>query len=103
MGVSFGGLVTDSVILIVTTSVAVIFGVLVLVWRRSSDRTNEVRPLVVPRLSLNEDEDEVEVGSGKTKVSVFYGTQTGTAEGFAKVDSATKKPFFFFPFVIIMV
>ncbi|XP_062099293.1 NADPH--cytochrome P450 reductase isoform X1 [Humulus lupulus] len=84
LGVSFGGSVTDSMILIVTTSVAVIFGVLVLVWRKSSDRSKEVKPLVVPKLLVKDEDEELEVGSGKTKVFVFYGTQTGTAEGFAK-------------------
>ncbi|PON49774.1 Flavodoxin-like [Parasponia andersonii] len=88
LGVSFGDSVTDSVILIVTTSVAVVFGVLVLVWKRSSDRGKEVKPVVVPKLSLKDEDEEVELGSGKTKVSVFYGTQTGTAEGFAKDDYA---------------
>lgn len=78
--------VTDSVIVIATTAVALILGLLVLVWRRSSDRSREVKPVVVPKPLLVKDEDnEVELASGKTKVTVFYGTQTGTAEGFAKV------------------
>nr|WRK12827.1 NADPH:cytochrome P450 reductase [Morus alba] len=77
--------VTDSVIVIATTAVALILGLLVLVWRRSSDRSREVKPVVVPKPLLVKDEDnEVELASGKTKVTVFYGTQTGTAEGFAK-------------------
>ncbi|XP_075647979.1 NADPH--cytochrome P450 reductase isoform X2 [Castanea sativa] len=88
LGISLGESVSDSVVLIVTTSFAVIIGLLVFVWKRSSDRSSSssVKPVEVPKFSsLNKDEDdEVEVDSGKTKVSVFFGTQTGTAEGFAK-------------------
>ncbi|XP_021832693.1 NADPH--cytochrome P450 reductase [Prunus avium] len=85
LGVSFGGSVTDSMVVIATTSVALILGVLVLVWRRSSDRTREVKQLAGPKpLVVKDEEDEFEVASGKTRVTIFYGTQTGTAEGFAK-------------------
>nr|QFU47271.1 cytochrome p450 reductase [Camptotheca acuminata] len=85
-GVSLGSnSVSDSVAMFVTTSVAVIIGLLFFLWRRSSDRSKESNPVVVPRpLLVEAEEDEVEVGSGKTKLTIFYGTQTGTAEGFAK-------------------
>ena len=90
LGISLCESVSDSVVLIVTMSFAVIIGLLVFVWKRSSDRSSSssVKPVEVPKFSsLNKDEDdEVEVDSGKTKVSVFFGTQTGTAEGFAKVN-----------------
>lgn len=88
IGISLGGSESDSAVVIVTTSVAVIIGLLVLVWRRTWDRSSsgsEVKPVVVPKFSVNEEEDELDALSGKTKVSVFFGTQTGTAEGFAKV------------------
>ncbi|KAB2628769.1 NADPH--cytochrome P450 reductase [Pyrus ussuriensis x Pyrus communis] len=85
LGVSFGGSVTDTVVVIATTSIALIIGVLVLVWRRSSDRSREVKQLVVPKpLEVKEEEDEFDVAAGKSRVTIFYGTQTGTAEGFAK-------------------
>lgn len=88
LGISLGYFGSDSVLVIVTTSVAVIIGLLVLVWWRSSDRsgTKEVKPVVLPKFSLKEEEDEVDTGCGKTKVTIFFGTQTGTAEGFAKVN-----------------
>nr|QNL13420.1 NADPH-dependent cytochrome P450 reductase [Camptotheca acuminata] len=70
-------------VMILTTSVAVLIGCfVVLLWRRSSGKSGKVteppKPLVV------ETEPEPEVDDGKKKASIFYGTQTGTAEGFAK-------------------
>ncbi|KAL4590009.1 hypothetical protein LXL04_002927 [Taraxacum kok-saghyz] len=67
-----------------TTSVAVLIGCfVVLVWRRSSTKklVEDVKPeqIVVPKR-----EKEPEVDDGKKKVTIFFGTQTGTAEGFAK-------------------
>lgn len=69
--------------MIVTTSIAVLIGCIVmLVWRRSgsgnSKRVEPLKPLVIkPR--------EEEIDDGKKKITIFFGTQTGTAEGFAKV------------------
>lgn len=90
LGVSLGDSVSDSVIVIATTSLAVIVGLLVLVWRKSAaGRSREDKPIPVPKpLSLKDDEgDEDFAASGKKKVTVFFGTQTGTAEGFAKVTA----------------
>ena len=74
--------------MIVTTSIAVLIGCIVmLVWRRSGGSSGNsskrvettLKPLVIkPR-------DE-EVDDGRKKVTIFFGTQTGTAEGFAKVS-----------------
>nr|ALO61917.1 NADPH cytochrome P450 oxidoreductase [Thapsia garganica] len=70
-------------LMLLTTSVAVLIGcVFVIVSRRSNDKSaKRVEPvkLVAPRF---EPEEEVDVG--KKKVTIFFGTQTGTAEGFAK-------------------
>ncbi|GKV47037.1 hypothetical protein SLEP1_g53976 [Rubroshorea leprosula] len=69
-------------VMILTTSIAVLIGcVVVLVWRRSSGQkpkpVQPLKPLIVK-------EPEVEEDDGKKKVTIFFGTQTGTAEGFAK-------------------
>lgn len=89
LGVSLEGSVTDSMIVIATTSLAVILGLLVFLWKKSgSERSRDVKPLVAPKpVSLkDEEDDDAVIAAGKTKVTIFYGTQTGTAEGFAKVD-----------------
>nr|GMD88874.1 NADPH--cytochrome P450 reductase-like [Ipomoea batatas] len=79
LGVSIGN---DVAVVALTTSIAVGVGLLVLVWMRTSDRSKEVRPLKVPKARAVEQEEDVD--TGKVKVTVFFGTQTGTAEGFAK-------------------
>uniref|UniRef100_A0A6M2EW34 NADPH--cytochrome P450 reductase n=1 Tax=Populus davidiana TaxID=266767 RepID=A0A6M2EW34_9ROSI len=85
LGISFGDSLSDSVVVIITTSFAALVGLVVLVLKRSSDRSKDVKPLVVPKsLSIKDEEDESEALGGKIKVTIFYGTQTGTAEGFAK-------------------
>ena len=76
----------SSGILILTTSIAVIVGLLLVLWRRSSDQIKDARVVVAPKpLKIEPEEDELEIAAGKTKVTIFFGTQTGTAEGFAKV------------------
>ncbi|KAL0334388.1 UNVERIFIED_CONTAM: NADPH--cytochrome [Sesamum angustifolium] len=70
-------------VMVLTTSVAVLIGcVVVLAWRRGSPKKKPVEPpkLVLPKAAPEPEE----VDDGKKKVSVFFGTQTGTAEGFAK-------------------
>ncbi|XP_004296434.1 PREDICTED: NADPH--cytochrome P450 reductase 2 [Fragaria vesca subsp. vesca] len=69
-------------VMILTTSIAVLIGcVVVFVWRRSSAQkpklVQPLKPLVIP-------EPEPELDDGSKKVTIFFGTQTGTAEGFAK-------------------
>lgn len=69
-----------------TTTVAVLIGcVVVLVWRRSFTKKSvnkevETMKLVVPKKEIKHEE----VDDGKKKVTILFGTQTGTAEGFAK-------------------
>ncbi|GAB4838239.1 MFS transporter multidrug-resistance type transporter [Ancistrocladus abbreviatus] len=71
------------VLMVLTTSIALLIGcVILLFWRRSSGKkssklTEPPKPLVVK-------DREVEVDDGNKKVTIFFGTQTGTAEGFAK-------------------
>ncbi|CAN1825875.1 NADPH--cytochrome P450 reductase [Linum perenne] len=85
LGVSLQGVSSDVLLLILTTSIAVIVGLVVFLWKRSSDRGKEVKPPVVfPTPSSRKEEEDESALSGKTKLTVFYGTQTGTAEGFAK-------------------
>lgn len=85
LGVSLGSSVSDSLLLIVTTSFAVIVGLFVFLLKRSSDRSKELKPVVVPKsLAVKTEDDDSEALAGKTRVTIFYGTQTGTAEGFAK-------------------
>ncbi|XP_071710430.1 NADPH--cytochrome P450 reductase-like [Rutidosis leptorrhynchoides] len=77
---------SDGLIIIITSSVALILGFSYFVWKKSSD---ESKPIVVPKavsaVPYDDDEEEdIDVGSGKIKLTIFFGTQTGTAEGFAK-------------------
>ncbi|XP_022867604.1 NADPH--cytochrome P450 reductase-like [Olea europaea var. sylvestris] len=70
--------------MVLTTSVALLIGcVVVLVWRRaagSAKKLVEPPKLVIPKAVAELEE----VDDGKKKVTIFFGTQTGTAEGFAK-------------------
>nr|AQZ55559.1 NADPH-cytochrome P450 reductase [Plectranthus barbatus]UPO25016.1 NADPH-cytochrome P450 reductase [synthetic construct] len=71
-------------VMMLTTSVAVLLGLAVyLVWRRgagSAKRVVEPPKLVIPKGPVDAEEED----DGKKKVTIFFGTQTGTAEGFAK-------------------
>ncbi|KAL8136376.1 hypothetical protein V2J09_002377 [Rumex salicifolius] len=70
-------------LMFIATSIAVLVGCAVIfLWRRSGVQKVEAEP--PKRLVVREPEEEVD--DGKKKVTVFFGTQTGTAEGFAKVN-----------------
>lgn len=99
LGVKLGD---ETVLVVLTTSLALIFGLLVFLWKRSSDnRSKEARQVVVPKtVPLKDNEEEDDVGPDKVKVTVFFGTQTGTAEGFAKVSLSAKIADFYFVFYI---
>ncbi|KAL8467783.1 hypothetical protein ACS0TY_031137 [Phlomoides rotata] len=78
--------------LLLTASVAVLIGCVgVLVWRRfggsAKKKPVELPKLVVPKANFEPEEME----DGSTKVSIFFGTQTGTAEGFAKAFAEEAK------------
>ncbi|KAI9106352.1 hypothetical protein K1719_021880 [Acacia pycnantha] len=85
LGISIDDSVSDLLPVIVTTSLAVVLGLFLFAWKRSGYQSKEVKPVVVPKsLSVKDGEDDIDVGSEKVKVTIFFGTQTGTAEGFAK-------------------
>ncbi|KAI4376814.1 hypothetical protein MLD38_014530 [Melastoma candidum] len=75
--------------MILTTSLAVLIGcVVVLVWRKSGTQNPKTfeppKPLIVKEL-------EPEVDDGTKRFTIFFGTQTGTAEGFAKAMAEEAK------------
>jgi NADPH-ferrihemoprotein reductase len=70
---------------VVLTAVALLVGFgFFLIWRRSGTEKKEVGPPRPTALKVVPP-PEVELDDGRKKVAVFFGTQTGTAEGFAKV------------------
>ncbi|KAG9440690.1 hypothetical protein H6P81_020855 [Aristolochia fimbriata] len=76
--------VSDSVLVIFTTSVAVLAGFGFVAYRRFSGGRKQSSVAEVAKNLSRKEEPEVEVEPGKVKVTIFFGTQTGTAEGFAK-------------------
>lgn len=72
-------------VMVLTTSVAILIGcVVVLVLRRSGGQKSKSVAASVPK-PLVVKEVEPEPDDGQKRVTILYGTQTGTAEGFAKV------------------
>lgn len=85
-GVSLEAAGAERVLAIIATMGALVVGCLVLVvWRWSAGRKPS-KPLEPPKpLVVRDEPDEIDSDDGKKRVTVFFGTQTGTAEGFAKV------------------
>ncbi|XP_031479970.1 NADPH--cytochrome P450 reductase 1-like [Nymphaea colorata] len=82
-GRSFGE--DPKILAILTTSMAVLLGcVFLLVWRKSLGRSAGKTVAAAPVVKKVAVKEELETDLGKKKVTVFFGTQTGTAEGFAK-------------------
>lgn len=72
-------------VMILTTSIAVLIGcVVVFVMRRSSSQKPKSAGGIEPPKPLIVKEHEPEPDDGQKKVTILFGTQTGTAEGFAK-------------------
>ncbi|KAJ3693396.1 hypothetical protein LUZ60_008876 [Juncus effusus] len=70
--------------MLLVTGVAVLVGLgFFLIWRKSSGEKREAG-LVRPAAVKVAPPPPEEMDGGKKKVTVFFGTQTGTAEGFAK-------------------
>lgn len=76
----------EVVAMALTTAFAVLIGcVFLYLWRVSSNQKaaeKNKKALEVARKPMMAKEDE---DDGKKKVTILFGTQTGTAEGFAKV------------------
>ncbi|RWW45662.1 hypothetical protein BHE74_00048476 [Ensete ventricosum] len=70
---------------ILATSIAVLLGCAFIFFWRWSLGGKASSPVQPPKPLTVKVEREVEADDGKRKVTVFFGTQTGTAEGFAKV------------------
>ncbi|KAL5705362.1 NADPH--hemoprotein reductase [Ranunculus cassubicifolius] len=88
LGISLGSESIDpqTILVILTTSVAVVIGLVFFIWK-SSNGDNSSKPIQSLKPISFKDDDEVEIEPGKIKVTIFFGTQTGTAEGFAKALS----------------
>jgi NADPH-ferrihemoprotein reductase len=87
-------------LLLLTTSLAVLVGcgVALLVRRSSAPRAAAAAASQAPPRSLAaKPKDEPDPDDGRPRVTVFFGTQTGTAEGFAKVPTQTLLAVFMVP------
>ncbi|KAJ8617128.1 hypothetical protein MRB53_013314 [Persea americana] len=68
-------------VMVLSTSIAVLIGCVFFFQRRRSRAERAVPSPKPPPLMVNTEPDG---DDGKKKVTIFFGTQTGTAEGFAK-------------------
>ncbi|CAA7399524.1 unnamed protein product [Spirodela intermedia] len=77
---------SEGIVVALTTSLAVLAGVAFLLWRKlsSADESSRKPVAVQPKPLLVRLDSEIDEDPRKKKATVFFGTQTGTAEGFAK-------------------
>ncbi|KAK1274819.1 hypothetical protein QJS04_geneDACA005710 [Acorus gramineus] len=77
---------SDPTLASVATAVAVLIGLAFFLWRGfSSDKKNRSsKGFEAPKPPPLKVDKDFDVDPGKKKVTIFFGTQTGTAEGFAK-------------------
>jgi NADPH-ferrihemoprotein reductase len=76
-------------LVLLTTSLAVLVGcgVALLVRRSAGAPRASAAAQAQPRALAAKPKDESDPDDGRQRVTVFFGTQTGTAEGFAKVTA----------------
>ncbi|KAF6160622.1 hypothetical protein GIB67_019562 [Kingdonia uniflora] len=76
---------SDPIVVIITTSFAILIGLVFFLWRKSSsNHKKSLKPIEPLKPISTKTEEEDEIDPTKTRFTVFFGTQTGTAEGFAK-------------------
>ncbi|KAJ9548359.1 hypothetical protein OSB04_020902 [Centaurea solstitialis] len=73
----------ELVMVLMTTVIVLLVTYLVLAWRKRSEKKS-AKDLEPPKIVVPKRQKEEEVDDGKKKVTILFGTQTGTAEGFAK-------------------
>ncbi|MCL7032380.1 hypothetical protein MKW94_029451 [Papaver nudicaule] len=82
LGISIGSeYVSDPIIIMITTSAAMLIGFGFFFCMKSS--SSQPKPIETYK-PIDKEEEEIEVDPSKIKLTIFFGTQTGTAEGFAK-------------------
>ncbi|KAI3896174.1 hypothetical protein MKX03_000294 [Papaver bracteatum] len=83
LGISIGSeYISDPIFIMVTTVASMLIGFGFFVYMKSS--SSQSKPIETYKPIIDKEEEEIEVDPGKIKLTIFFGTQTGTAEGFAK-------------------
>nr|AAC05021.1 NADPH:ferrihemoprotein oxidoreductase [Papaver somniferum]AHF27398.1 NADPH:ferrihemoprotein oxidoreductase [synthetic construct] len=83
LGISIGSeYISDPIFIMVTTVASMLIGFGFFACMKSS--SSQSKPIETYKPIIDKEEEEIEVDPGKIKLTIFFGTQTGTAEGFAK-------------------